>query len=85
MEYNLNDDEIMGSEKTFLKRRSNGLMLSDQDINILENNGINYLEYGSLEALIFAISEALDEEENPELEELNIKLGEYNYYNYTNK
>ena len=46
---------------------------------------INYLEYSSLEALIFAISEALDEEENQELEELNIKLGEYNYYNYTNK
>ena len=85
MEYNLNDDEIMGSEKTFLKRRSNGLMLSDVDVEILERNGINYLEYSSLESLIFAISEMLDEEENDELDALNIKLGEYNYYNYTNK
>ena len=85
MDYNLQDDEIMGSEKTFLKRRSNGLMLSDQDINVLKNNGIDYLKYNTLEELIFAISEAQDEEENQELEELNIKLGEYNYYNYTNK
>ena len=82
---NLRDDEIMGSEKTFLKRRDNGLMLSDKDIKILENNGINYMDYHSLEELIFAISEALDENENELLEELNIKLGEYNYYNYTNK
>lgn len=85
MEYNLSDEEIMGTEKSFLKRRENGLMLSDNDIEILKRNNINYLEYSSLEQLIFAISECLDEEENDELEELNIKLGEYNYYNYTNK
>lgn len=85
MEYNLNDDEIMGNEKSFLKRRKNGLMLSDLDIDILKRNGINYLEATSLESLIFMIEEALSEEDNDELENLNIKLGEYNYYNYTNK
>ena len=85
MEYNLSDDEIMGTEKSFLKRRENGLMLSDNDILILERNNINYLEYSNLEQLIFAISEMLDEKENDELDALNIKLGEYNYYNYTNK
>ena len=85
MEYNLKDDEIMGNDKTFLKRRSNGLMLSDKDIDILKRNNIDYLEYHNLEDLIFAISEALDEIDDDELEELNIKLGEYNYYNYTNK
>ena len=85
MEYNLLDDEIMGNEKSFLKRRENGLMLSDNDIEILERNNINYLEYSNLESLIFAISEMLDEEDNDELDALNIKLGEYNYYNYTNK
>ncbi len=85
MEYKLSDDEIMGKEKSFLKRRENGLMLSDNDIEILERNNINYLEYSNLESLIFAISELLDEEENDELDALNMKLGEYNYYNYTNK
>ena len=85
MKINLSDDEIMGTEKSFLKRRKNGLMLSDEDIEILKRNGINYLEFNTLEALIFKIEEVLDEEENDELEELNIKLGEYNYYYYTNK
>ena len=85
MKINLNDDEIMGTEKSFLKRRENGLMLSDIDIDILKRNGINYLEANSLENLIFMIEEALEEEENEELDSLNMKLGEYNYYNYTNK
>ena len=83
--YNLPDEEIMGTEKSFLKRRENGLLLSDQDIEILKSNDINYLEYHNLEELIFAISEVLEEDDNPELDALNMKLGEYNYYNYTNK
>ena len=85
MEINLKDEEIMGTEKSFLKRRENGLMLSDNDIEILKSNGINYLEFSSLASLIFRIEEALEEEENEELENLNMKLGEYNYYNYTEK
>ena len=85
MEINLPDEEIMGTEKSFLKRRENGLMLSDNDIDILKRNGINYLEFSNLASLIFRIEEALEEEEDEELESLNMKLGEYNYYNYTNK
>lgn len=85
MDLNLSDDEIMGSEKSFLKRRENGLMLSDEDIEILKRNGINYQEANSLENLIFMIEEVLEEDEDEELDNLNIKLGEYNYYNYTNK
>jgi hypothetical protein len=85
MKYNLKDEEIMGTEKSFLKRRKNGLMLSDNDIEILKRNGINYMKATSLENLIFMIEEALSEEDNEELESLNIKLGEYNYYVYTNK
>lgn len=85
MKINLTDDEIMGTEKSFLKRRENGLMLSDNDIEILNRNGINYLEANSLENLIFMIEEVLNEEENDELDNLNTKLGEYNYYYYTNK
>ena len=81
----LKDDEIMGTEKSFLKRRENNLLLSDNDVEILERCNINYLDYSSLEELIFKIEEVLEEEDDPELDELNIKLGEYNYYNYTNK
>ena len=85
MEINFKDEEIMGTDKSFLKRRENGLMLSDNDIEILERNGINYLEATNLESLIFMIEEALSEEDNEELDNLNMKLGEYNYYNYTEK
>ena len=85
MKINLPDEEIMGTDKSFLRRRKNGLMLSDNDIDILKRNGINYLEYNNLSELIFAICEALDEEASDELESLNMKLGEYNYYVYTEK
>ena len=85
MKYNLPDEEIMGTEKSFLKRRKNGLMLSDNDIELLKRNGIDYLKYKSLQELIFAITQILDEEDNDELDLLNIRLGEYNYYNYTEK
>ena len=85
MKINIPDEEIMGTDKSFLKRRKNGIMLSDNDIDILKRNGINYLEYNNLSELIFAICEALDEEASDELESLNMKLGEYNYYVYTEK
>ena len=85
MNYNLNNDEIMGNEKSFLKLRSNGMMLSDNDIDILNRNGINYLDYKNLSELLFRITEVINENGNEELDNLSIKLGEYNYYNYTNK
>ena len=85
MKDSLLDDEIMGNDKTFLKRRSNNMMLSDMDIEILERNNINYLDYHTLEELLFAITEVLNENDDMELDNLSIKLGEYNYYNYTNK
>lgn len=83
-EYNI-DKLVSEQETSFLKRRENGMLLSDEDILILEKNGINYLNYSSIKSLLFAITDILDEEEDELLEELSIKLGEYNYYNYTNK
>ena len=85
MKINLNDDEIMGTDKSFLKRRENNLLLSDNDISILERNDIDYLKYNNIKELLFEIEETLEESDDIELEELSIKLGEYNYYNYTNK
>lgn len=82
----LKQEEIMGSEKTFLKRRKNGIMLSDDDIRILERYNIDYLKYKNLKELIFDITSYLNE--NPDCQDLSMletKLGEYNYYFYTNK
>lgn len=83
-EYNI--DELIKEQKTdFLVRRENGLMLSDNDIEILKRNEINYLEFNNIKSLLFRIEECLNEEENEELEELSLRLGEVSYYNYTNK
>ena len=83
-EYNI-EKLVNEQETSFMKRRENGLMLSDEDIAILKRNGINYLDYSNLKSLLFAISSVLEEDEDALLEELSIKLGEYNYYNYTKK
>ena len=77
--------KIMAEESDFLKLRENSLMLSDKDIEILKENGIDYLRYHSLEELIFAINQELLYKQNDNLENLSMKLEEYNYYNYINK
>lgn len=80
------DTLIEDNEEKFLVRRKNGFMLSDEDIKILENNGINYLEYNNLASLIFRIEEILMEDDSDKsLNELSIRLSESNYYNYVNK
>ena len=75
----------MAEESDFLKMRENNLMLSDNDIKVLQDNNINYLNYHSLSELIFAISQELLLKDNDELNNLCMKLEEYNYYNYINK
>lgn len=84
-EFNV-DDLVNEQKNVFLKKRSNGLLLSDEDIDILKRNGLNYLDYSNIKFLLFAIEEILNEDSDiVDLEELSLRLGEYNYYNYTNK
>ena len=83
----LNLDDAVASSRKFIKKRSNGLLLSDEDIDILNLYNIDYLKYKSLSELIFEITRIINDFDGDivPLEELNIKLGEYNYYHYTNK
>ena len=70
----------------FLKKIKNDIYLSDQDINILKKYGINYLEFINMKELLFRIEEVLNNNyTDDDLEELEIKLSEYNYYFHTNK
>ncbi len=48
-------------EKTELKLRKNGLLLSDEQIAILNNHNINYEQYQTLESLIFRIEEYIND------------------------
>lgn len=76
-------------DKKILKQRKNGLMLSDDQIEILKMHNINYENYTNLSSLIFAIEEYINEVENymdiTDIDELSKQLSEQNYYNNTNK
>lgn len=69
----------------FMKKTTNGLMLRDNEIDILERYNIHYERVNNLSELIYEIEDALNYEENDELEWLSSELSERNYYENTNK
>ncbi len=77
--------ELTKVENSFLKRRKNGFLLSDYQVEVLDKNHIHYQAYSNLSSLLFEIEESLNEEENEELEEVSRQLAEIHYYNETNK
>lgn len=84
-EFNM-DEILIDIENTKLNKIKNNIYLSNNQINVLKRNNIDYLKYDDLSRLIFDIEEMLNEGyEDMELEELSIALSELNYYNNTNK
>lgn len=73
--------ELTNVKQDFLKRRENGLLLSDYQVDVLKQNGIDYRKYSNLSSLLFELEEVLNEEENTELEEISKQLSEMYYYN----
>ena len=70
----------------FTKHIKNDLYLSDSDIEILEKYEIDYLKFKSVKELMFQIETILrNSDEMDDLEDLLIKLSDYNYYFQTNK
>lgn len=73
-------------DKNMHIKRGNGLVLSDNQIEILKKYGIDYKIYSSLNALLYDIEEILnDGEDATDLDILSQELSEFNYYNNTNK
>ena len=70
---------------SWLLPRENGMLLSDYQVSILMQNGIDYRNYTKISELLFAANEVLDEEENEELEEVIKTIDENNYYQNVNK
>lgn len=77
--------ELSNVESSFMRHRSNGLLLSDYQIDVLQRNGINYEKYSNMSSLLFEIEEYLNDEEDDELEEVSRQIAEMHYYNETNK
>lgn len=70
----------------FLKHIKNDIYLTENDILVLKRNEIDYLNCLNLKELIFKIEDLLNNDlDDLELENLSLKLSEYNYYYKTNK
>ena len=82
-------DSIIGDidiENTKLNKIKNNIYLSNEQIDILNRNGIEYKKFNSMSELIFEIEDLLNNGyDSEELEDLSVKLQEINYYNNTNK
>lgn len=86
----LNVDELVNDlnlEDNFLKFIGNDIYLSNNQINILKRNKIDYKKYSNLSSLIFDIEDYLniEEEIDEELDNLLLELSEINYYKNTRK
>ena len=85
-EINLNIEDIIKTEKSFVKKHNN-IYISDEQINILKNYNINIDNYINLNELMYDIEECLNNSygDLEDLEWVSQTLSEYNYYNNTNK
>ena len=86
-------DNLLGIEendydKNFLKARKNGLLLTDNQVKILERYNIDPGKCGSTSELLYMIDEALDgmdEDEYADLNNIAEVLDERRYYEEINK
>ena len=70
----------------FVKVRCKNIYLSDDDLNILKRYDIDYNNFSNMKELMFYIEDIINNNEtSDDLEDLLIKLSEYNYYFYSNK
>ncbi len=73
--------KVANIDNVILKRRSNKMLLSDFQIDVLKRNGIDYLKFSSVKSLLFEIEECLNDEFDEELELVSSQIGEFIYYN----
>lgn len=80
----INIDDLF-DPKYFHKEVKKGLFLSDYQISILNSNGIKESMYSSMSELMVLIEDALQDDDNEELDEISKEISEFNYYNNINK
>ena len=85
-EFNLNLEDVVKNEKSFMKKHNN-IYISEEQISILKKYNINIDNYINLNELMYDIEECLNDsyEVLDDLEWVSQTLSEYNYYNNTNK
>ena len=77
--------EIANIDNIILKRRKNGMLLSDYQISVLKRNEIEYEKYSTMQTLLFDIEEILNDDYDEELDLISGQLAEFIYYKDTKK
>ena len=77
--------EIANIDNIILKRRKNGMLLSDYQISVLKRNEIEYEKYSTMQTLVFDIEEILNDDYDEELDLISGQLAEFIYYKDTKK
>ena len=80
-----NIDVEINPDYTMLKTLPNGLMLSQEQIDILKEYNIDYLSCKSLSELIYKVEHVYDETNDDVLNNLLDILSERDYYENFNK
>lgn len=81
----VNIDDLY-NEKYMHKMNTNGLFLSEYQIGVLNSYGIKVDKIGSINELIYAIDEILDDDSDcDDLDMISREIIEFNYYANTDK
>ncbi len=77
--------KIADIDNVIFKHRSNGLIVSDYQLSVLERCGINFFNYSSFDELLFDIEEYLYDNYDEELDIISDQIAELKYYKDTKK
>lgn len=80
-----NNDQSLNNISRDMHKNYNGILLSDNEVKILNNYGFNINNYNNIKDLIFDLEESLNNSPNEELENVLDNLSEFDYYHNTNK
>ena len=78
------DFDINEIEKRFIKYNKNGIYLTGEQIDILNQYNIDYKSCKSINELISLIDRLKDDDNYEDLDWVQLNLSEFNYYHNTN-
>lgn len=72
-------------ENRFIRYQTKNIVLTGEQVDILEENGIDYKSCKSITELISLIERNKDDNNYDDLDWVEMNLSEFNYYHNTNK
>jgi hypothetical protein len=82
MDIDINMDEI---NNRFIKYNKNNIVLTGEQVDILNEYNIDYTKCRSITELINLIERNIDDDNYEDLDWVSQSLAEFNYYHNTNK